>query len=83
MTVITNARPTANGWAVRARRTLATTARQGAKVVSAARHRYRRPALTISGLACVSAAAYQVDLGVGLLVTGLMCLVFEWVGGDE
>ncbi len=67
-----------------ARTTLAKVCRQGATMVSAARHRYRRPALTISGFGCVTAAAWTTfGLGAGLLVLGLLTLVFEWLGGEE
>lgn len=59
-------------------------AAKGAQVASAARRRYRRPALTIGGLACFDAAAYQGPLWLGLAVTGLSCWVYEALtGGDE
>ena len=86
MTVITNATArtqAAGGWFTGARRALATAAAQGAKAASAARHRYRRPALVVSSFGCIAAAAYQVNLGVGLLVTGLFLFVFEMLGGDD
>jgi len=67
----------------RTRSSLASWARQGAKMVSAARHRYRRPALTITGFGYLDAAAWHTfGLGAGLLVLGLLTLVFEWLGGD-
>lgn len=69
-------------WTV-ARDALANGVRRGVAMVSAARHRYRRPALTIAGFGCIDAAFYQVGWFAGLLVTGLSVLVFEWLGGDE
>lgn len=69
---------------VRARSSLASWARQGVTVVSAARARYRRPALTTSGFACIDAAAWHTyGTGAGLLVLGVLVLVFEWLGGED
>lgn len=69
----------------RAREALATWAAQGATMASAARHRYRRPALVISAFSCLDAAAWSTfGLGAGLAVLGGLLIVFEWVtGGDE
>jgi hypothetical protein len=52
-------------------------------MASEARHRYRRPSLVISGFGCIDAAAYQLGLGWGLLITGLSFLAFEAIGNDE
>lgn len=84
MTVITSA-PASSGlkWLTGVRRTLTTASTRIAGAAAAARTRYRRPALTIGGLGSIAAAGYQVNLGVGLLVTGAMCLLFEWLGSDE
>lgn len=74
---------TARGWRTRAR-ALTSAIRQGATMVSAARHRYRRPALTISAFGCIDAAAWTTfGLGAGLLTLGALLLVLEWLGGDE
>lgn len=79
----TRTRPPWRSWA-RVRRALASRVRQGATVVSAARHRYRRPALTISGFGCIDAAAWTTfGLGAGLLTLGALLLVLEWLGGDN
>lgn len=86
MTVITSAPATVSTglrWLTGTRRTLATAAKRATAVAVTARSRYRRPALTIGGLGSIAAAGYQVNLGVGLLVTGAMCLLFEWLGSDE
>lgn len=75
---------TARGWRKRARTALTSAIRQGATMVSAARHRYRRPALTIGSFASLDAAAWHTfGLGAGLLVLGLLGLVLEMLGGDE
>jgi hypothetical protein len=79
-----NARTQAtSGRLARLRVALAESARQGATMVSAARHRYRRPALTISGFACMDASAFQGGLWLGLLTTGISALVYEWLGGED
>lgn len=89
MASITATAPTTRTAAVRrrlaaVRTALASSIRQGATMVSAARHRYRRPALTISGFGCIDAAAWTTfGLGAGLLVLGVLALVFEWLGGDQ
>lgn len=69
----------------RARKALAGVGHQGAKMASAARHRYRRPALVISAFSCLDAAAWTTfGLGAGLAVLGGLLLAFEWAtGGDE
>lgn len=54
-----------------------------AKTAGEARRRYRRPSLVVSGFGCIDAAAYQLGLGWGLLVTGLSLLAFEAIGGEE
>lgn len=71
------------GQPTRARTALASWRRQGTQMVSAARHRLRRPALTISGLGCVDTAAFHTSTGLGWLVTGISVLVLEMLGGDE
>ena len=66
------------------RTALAQGCRRGAAMVSVARHRYRRPALTIAGFGCIDAAAWHTfGMGAGLLVLGALFLVFEALGGDE
>lgn len=72
-------------WRNRVRNALTTAAAQGAKMASAARHRYRRPALVISAFGCLDAAAWSTfGLGAGLAVLGGLLLAFEWAtGGDE
>lgn len=49
-----------------------------AKAVIGASARLRHPAMTVSGLACIDAAAFQVNAGTGLLTTGLSILLYEW-----
>jgi hypothetical protein len=84
MTVITTATASSGlKWLTGTRRALATATTKAATIAATARSRYRRPALTIGGLGSIAAAGYQVNLGVGLLVTGAMCLLFEWLGSDE
>ncbi len=67
----------------RARTALNAARRRTVTMASEARHRYRRPSLVISGFGCIDAAAYQIGLGWGLLVTGLSLLAFEAIGSDE
>jgi hypothetical protein len=62
---------------------LASAAAKGTRMASAARARYRRPALVISGFGCIDAAFYQLGLFAGLLVTGLSLFAFEYLGSDE
>ena len=79
MTVITNANPATSGWLAGTRRTLAKAGRRGAAAVSAARHRYRRPALTAAGLTSIDAAFFQHGWFAGLIAVGISVLVFEGV----
>jgi len=68
----------------RARAALATATAKGTQMASAARRRFRRPALTISGLGCIDAAAWHTfGIGAGLAVLGGFLLVWEFLGGDE
>lgn len=68
----------------RARAALATATAKGTQVASAARRRYRRPALVIGGFGCIDAAAYQGPLWLGLIATGLSLWAIDAVvGGDE
>lgn len=68
----------------RVRNALTTAAAQGAKMASAARHRYRRPALVIGAFGCLDAAAWTTfGLGAGLAVLGGLALALEALGGDE
>lgn len=68
----------------RVRAALAPRVRQAAAVTSAARHRYRRPALVTSSFTSIDVSAWHTfGLGAGLLVLGLLMLVFEWIGSDE
>lgn len=83
MTVITTAPASSSlRWLTGARRTVSSAAKRATTVATAARSRYRRPALVVASFGCIDAAAYQVALGVGLLVTGLSLFVFEMLGGD-
>lgn len=62
---------------------LAKRVRQATEMVSAARTRYRRTALTISGFGCIDAAAWTTfGLGAGLLTLGALLLLLEWLGSD-
>ena len=68
----------------RVRDALATVAAKGAQVASAARRRYRRPALTIGGLGAIDASAWHTfGIGAGLAVLGGFLLIWEFLGGDE
>jgi hypothetical protein len=75
------------GWrrhAATARTALTKGMRQGAQVASAARHRYRRPALVISSFGCIDASAWTTfGTGAGLLAIGISLFVLEMLGGDE
>ena len=67
----------------KARTALAQGCRRGAAMVSAARHRYRRPALTIAGCGCFDVAAWHTfGFGAGLLVLGACFWFLDWVQGD-
>lgn len=77
-----NATSPQRGWRS-ARAALAQAYARAAQAASEARRRYRRPSLVVSGFACIDAAAYQIGLGWGLLVTGLSLLAFEAIGGEE
>lgn len=79
-TIGAHSRPAEARWA-NTRRTLAAWRRRSAGAATALWHRHGSPALTISGLTCIDASAYQVNLGIGLLVTGISGLVLgEWFG---
>jgi hypothetical protein len=72
------------GSLTRARAALAEAARQGLKVASAARHRYRRPALVTSSFTCIDAGIWHTfGTGAGLVALGLLGLVLEMLGSDE
>ena len=88
ITVGAHSRPPQGRWAS-ARRAIAgvraTAADAWAR--SAARSpgwlRRMSPVLSIGGMACVDVSAYQVNLGVGLLVTGISGLTLgEWFGTE-
>ena len=67
----------------RTRAALAEAARQGTAMASAARRRYRRPALVIGSFACGIASAWTTfGLGAGLLATFAAGLTLEFLGGD-
>jgi hypothetical protein len=65
------------------RQQLARAWRSSTTTARAAAARLRRPALTAAGLGCMSAAAYQLAAGWGLLATGAAVLVFEWLSGGD
>ena len=68
----------------RTRAALAEAARQGTAMASAARHRYRRPALVIGSFACGVASAWTTfGLGAGLLAMFAAGLTLEFLGGDD
>jgi hypothetical protein len=48
--------------------------------VSAARHRLRRPALTVTGLTCLAIAGFELASWLGWIVTGIGLLVIEGLG---
>lgn len=62
---------------------LANVGRQGATMASAARHRLRRPALTIAGFGSIDAAFFHLGWFWGLLVTGISVLVFDDALDDD
>jgi len=67
----------------RARKTLAWV-NQGLAAASAARRRFRRPALAAGGLACFDLAAWHTfGTGAGLLVLGACLWALELLTGDE
>jgi hypothetical protein len=49
-----------------------------ARATAGAASRLRHPVMTVSGLACIDAAAFQVNVGTGLLTTGVSILLYEW-----
>lgn len=68
----------------KARAALVSWASQGARVASAARRRYRRPALVISGLACADASAWHTfGIGAGLAVLAGCFFLLEFLGGED
>lgn len=73
--------PVGRKW-VAVRRALRSGWRQGARMVSAGRTRFQRPALTIGGFGCFSAAGFQANTAVGLVVTGISLLTFEWLSSS-
>lgn len=67
-----------------ARRGLARSGAGIAKMASAARHRYRCPALVISSFGCIDASAWiTFGIGAGLLAIGISLFALEMLGGDE
>lgn len=67
----------------RVRAALATGRRKGKLMASAARHRYRRPALVIGSFGCgVASAWHTFGLGAGLLALSAAGLVLEMLGGE-
>jgi hypothetical protein len=70
-------------WRARARAALATATARGAEMASAARLRFRRPALTIAALGCADASAWHTfGLGAGLLALAGSLALWEWLGSD-
>jgi hypothetical protein len=68
----------------RVRASLAAVGSRGTQMASAARHRYRRPALVISSFTCLDIAAWHTyGTGAGWAVLGALVLVFEMLGGEE
>ncbi len=68
----------------RTRAALAERARRAATVASAARRRYRRPALVTSSFGCGIAAAWTTfGLGAGLLALAAALFVLEYLGDDD
>lgn len=81
ITVGAHSRPAGNRW-TGGRRTLTAWRRRAAEAgtaVAAHASRMRQPALTVTGLGLVDASAFQVGIGLGLLVTGASALVLEWL----
>lgn len=79
-----HSRPAEPRWPA-ARKTWADVKRRTAEAAGTARARawsLRRAALTIGGFACIDAAAFQVNIGTGLLATGISALVLETLGED-
>lgn len=63
---------------------LGEVGRQVVAVASAARSRYRRPALVTGSFASIDLATWHtLGAGAGLLVLGALGLCFELLGGDE
>jgi hypothetical protein len=68
----------------RARAALAHVTAKGKTMCSAARARYRRPALHIAAFGAIDASAWHTfGIGAGLAVLGGFLLIWEFLGGDE
>jgi hypothetical protein len=77
-------RPAESRWTP-ARRELTRWRAKTANATRAAAARamdFRRAVLTVTGFGFVDASAYQVTVGVGLLVTGASVLVLEWLTSE-
>lgn len=61
----------------RAARMRAGAGRRAMATVNAVRLRFRRPALTVTGLTCLSVAGFELATWLGWLVTGISVLLFE------
>lgn len=83
MAVIDARIPGGPGQAARLRAALVKRRAQGAQMVSAARLRLRRPALTIGGLACFDIAAFSTDRILGWAVTGLSLWALEAFSAED
>lgn len=90
MTTITasttpDARTRTHKWQwTRARAALAQAVRQGTQTASAARRRYRRPALVVSSFtAGVASAWHTFGAGAGLAALCAAGLLLEMLGGEE
>jgi len=80
-----HSRPDESRWSA-ARKTLAAVGSRAANAAAGTRARLwslRQAALGVAGLACIDGSAYQVNLGIGLLVTGGSLLLLGWLGEDE
>lgn len=68
----------------RARKALAAATGKGIAMCSAARARFRRPALHIAAFAAIDASAWRTfGIGAGLAVLGGLLLLWEFLGGEE
>lgn len=80
-----HSRPDRSRWSA-ARKTLAAAGTRAAKAAATTRARLwslRQAVLGVAGLACIDGSAFQVNEGIGLLVTGGSLLLLGWLGEDD
>jgi hypothetical protein len=68
---------------IKVRRAAAKAWRGRHRTGAAVRARYRTPVLTISGLAFMDAAFWQISTFAGLLFAGIACWAYELFGDEK